>query len=113
MGGPLFMGILTLLFIGVVIVSVLQFVPSFEDKKTLLSSITKELGILALIFGLFSQFLGLYDMFNVLEQIGSISPAMLMGGLKVSAISTMYGFFIAVVAYIVSVIAKIQTVKEA
>lgn len=81
-GGPLYMGILTLILIGVIIAAVLK------------KSAIKELGLLALAFGFFSQLLGLYGAFEAIEAAGGVSTAMLAGGLKVSSITSLYGTMI-------------------
>ena len=60
-GGPLYMGILTLILIGVVVAAVLK------------KSAVKELGLLALAFGFFSQLLGLYGAFEAIEAAGGVS----------------------------------------
>ena len=90
MGGPLFMGILTLIFIG-------TWVAAFRGKAAV-----KELGQLALAFGFFGQLLGLYGAFEGIESMGGVSQAMLAGGLKVSSITALYGLFI----YLVSVVIR-------
>lgn len=90
MGGPLFMGILTLILIGTL-------VAAFMGK-----AVVKELGQLALAFGFFGQLLGLYGAFEGIESMGGVSQAMLAGGLKVSSITALYGLFI----YLVSVITR-------
>jgi hypothetical protein len=94
MGGPLFMSILTLLFVAV-LVSAWKF-PQW----------VKELGILALTFGILGQLIGLYTAFNAMEQTPEISPSMLAGGLKISMITTLYGFLIFIVSLIIRVVQK-------
>lgn len=81
-GGPLYMGILTLILIGVVVAAVLK------------KPAVKELGLLALAFGFFSQLLGLYGAFEAIEAAGGVSTALLAGGLKVSSITSVYGMII-------------------
>lgn len=81
-GGPLYMGILTLILIGVVVAAVLK------------KPAVKELGLLALAFGFFSQLLGLYGAFQAIEAAGGVSTALLAGGLKVSSITSVYGMII-------------------
>lgn len=50
-------------------------------------------GSLAFVIGLFGQIIGLYGAFFAIETVGEVSQAMLAGGLKVSSITTLYGFF--------------------
>lgn len=101
MGGPLFMGILTIILIAAVAVAVYIFVQGGrEEGKALSATLVKEIGIFGLIFGIFGQFMGLYQAFIAIEQMGSVSPALLAGGLKVSTITTLYGMIIFVVAWL-------------
>jgi hypothetical protein len=104
MGGPLFMGILSILFITMVAWMIYQFIrlnkTPDQDKTTKLRLLSygKSIGLFAMIMGILGQLIGLYDAFSVIEKIEDVSPAMLYGGLKVSMITTLYG----VVIYIFS-----------
>ena len=85
-GGPLFMGILTFLLLGVLW--------TFWKGGPL-----KELGLLALATGILGQLLGLYDASTVQESFeetqGFIaSQGILAGGLKVSLTPTLHGLLI-------------------
>ena len=93
MGGPWFMGILTLILLLMIYAAVRN-------------GCVKELGLLALSVGIMGQFLGLFGAFQGIEQMGGVSPSMLAGGLKVASITSIYGLFI----YIVSLL--IQLIKE-
>ncbi|NDC87218.1 MAG: hypothetical protein EB075_00170 [Bacteroidetes bacterium] len=94
MGGPLFMGILTVLLVGVVVAAFMA--PAW----------VKELGLLALTVGLLGQLLGLYGAFQGIEAMGGVSPAMLAGGLKVSSITTIYGVLIYLVSLVIRLVQK-------
>lgn len=98
-GGPLFMGILTLILIAAIALSVGSFL-QIQNNKTTRSGLVKELGIFALVTGIFGQFLGLYSAFAVIEVSGTVSPELLMSGLKVSSITTLYGLLICIIAYL-------------
>ena len=63
MGGPLFMSILTLLFLGVVYAAL--------QRK----SILKEFGLAALAFGFLGQFIGLLGAFEAIEAAGGVNPS--------------------------------------
>lgn len=105
-GGPLFMGILTILLLITCAMAVYQFLQisrgnvehetSFRHRLTYI----KSLGLFSLVFGIFAQLLGLYQAFSVIEMAGDVSPAILMDGLKVSMISTMYGMIIFLISYL-------------
>jgi len=99
MGGPLFMGILSIIFIGVIITTV-YYLKSSDKNETSLNRI-KSLGQFAMVFGILGQLIGLYDAFKFIEQAGSISPGMLAGGFKVSMITTLYGIIIYVISYLI------------
>ena len=49
------------------------------------------LGLFAFVLGVLSQAIGLYQMMGVIEQVGGASPAIVMGGLRVSLIAPFYG----------------------
>jgi len=90
MGGPLFMGMLTLIFIALVVAAVLK-----KDVK--------EIGLLALALGILGQLIGLMGAFEGIEAMGGVSQSILVGGLKVSSITSIYGLLIYIVILIVQV----------
>jgi hypothetical protein len=106
-GGPLFMGILTLLFLIILVLAVYKFIQisknNYKHATTFRHHLTqiKSLGLFALVFGIFGQLLGLYQAFSFIEQAGSISPAILAGGLKVSTIPTLYGMIIFLLSWLI------------
>ena len=93
-GGPLFMTILTILLIGVIVCF-------FKFPNWL-----KEVGILALSFGVLGQIIGLYGAFKGIEQMGQVSQEMMAGGLKVSSIPTIYGLLIYILSLVLKLINK-------
>ena len=84
------MGMLTLIFIALVVAAVL--------KKAV-----KEIGLLALALGILGQLIGLMGAFEGIEAMGGVSQSILVGGLKVSSITSIYGLLI----YIVSLIFQV------
>ena len=101
------MGVLTLLLLIMLIVAVINGMPLFRvdsnskgDEFRKLGYI-KSLGLLALIVGVMGQLIGLYYAFNAVEAADDISPAILAGGLKVSLIAPIYGFFIFILSYLI------------
>lgn len=86
------MSTLTILFIGVLASTALYWIKSEPNAKNL--SLIKSVGLLALVVGILGQMIGLFSAFQAIEQMGSVSPAMLAGGLKVSSITTIYGLII-------------------
>lgn len=49
------------------------------------------LGLFGLVLGLLGQSIALYEAMAAIEAMGSVSPALLAGGLRVSLIAPMYG----------------------
>ncbi|SHJ93481.1 MotA/TolQ/ExbB proton channel family protein [Reichenbachiella agariperforans] len=99
MGGSLFMGVLTLLLMGIVAITIAQFIALFNGKAVDVSWV-KSIGLFALVFGVLGQFIGLYSAFQSIEQVGQVSQALLAGGLKVSSITSMYGIVICLISYL-------------
>lgn len=66
----------------------------------------KEIGIAALVVGIFWTLCGLAQMLDALQMIGDVSTAVLCGGLKVTLISTFYGFIVYFISLIIRVIQK-------
>ena len=93
MGGPLFMGILTLILLLMIYAAVSN-------------GCVKELGLLALAVGFMGQLLGLFGAFEGIEQMGGVSQAMLAGGLKVSSITSIYGLLIYTVSLLIQIVKK-------
>ena len=58
------------------------------------------LGSFAFFWGIFGQAIAIYEAMSAIEKMGSVSPAMLAGGLKVSLIVPIYGLMIFLVSSI-------------
>lgn len=113
LGGPLFMGILTIILIVDIAVAVYIFVQGGRENTNGPSvTLVKEIGIFGLVVGLFGQFIGLYQSFIVIEQTGTVSPALLAGGLKVSTITTLYGCVIFIISWLFYFGLKAKTERE-
>jgi len=104
MGGPLFMSILSILLIVVVVWiiyhTIIHFSSTAPDKNITLRKLGygKSIGLFALITGILGQLIGLFMAFSTIEKVGDISPAIMMGGIKVSMITTLYGISIYLVS---------------
>lgn len=100
MGGPLFMGILTAILVAMVVWTIYHFIPVISNKNADLLPVKaklkhiKTIGTFALVTGILGQLVGFYGIFAGVEQTGDVPPALLMGGLKVSMITTIYGIII-------------------
>jgi len=56
------------------------------------------LGLMILVWGILGQLLGLVEAFDKIEMLGEISTARLAGGLKISALPTMFGSLVFVIS---------------
>ena len=50
--------------------------------------------LFAIVWGFLGQIIGLISAFDAIEAAGDISPAILAGGLKISALSPAFGMFV-------------------
>ena len=105
MGGPLFMGILTTLFLLMLVYSVISLIAILNSKdgdilkvRSRLAHI-KAIGLFSAITGIFGQLIGLYEAFSMIEKAMDISPAIIIGGIKISMITPLYG----IVIYLISI----------
>ena len=105
-GGAGFMTILTILLVAI-------FFAAWKAPRWI-----KEIGTFALVFGFLTLLIGLYQMFEALQQVATdigegvtgvfdlISPGVLFGGLKIALIPVFYGIIIYLISLVVSVIKK-------
>ena len=104
------MSILTLVALVMLSVAVVNGISIFSgkiedvEKSRHRLSYIKSVGLFALVTGLLGQLIGLYTAFQYIEAAGSVSPAMLAGGLKVSSITSLYGMLIFIISYLVWVL---------
>ena len=104
MGGPSFMGILTVLFVITTAWIVYHFIVAYYSKQTntekMLRRIEfgKSMGLFSLITGIVGQMIGLYGMFSAIEGVTKngeeVIPELVFGGIKVTMIVTIYGLLI-------------------
>ena len=100
MGGPLFMGILTILLIILLLITVVFITYIVSGKAAGMKSFRhrlsylKLLGLFTMITGILGQLVGLTEAFGAIERAGDISPQLVYGGLKVSFYTTLYGILI-------------------
>jgi hypothetical protein len=99
-GGPLFMGILTVILIILVAWSLYHFLPVLVKKEIDISKTAsslkniKTIGTFGLVTGFLGQLIGLYQVFDLVEREGDIPTFLWLGGLKVTMITSMYGALI-------------------
>lgn len=91
-GGMPFMTPMSVILIAIVGIIILTLIRG-EDSKSKWFEVIKQLGGFALAWGAFSTLVGLYEAFSDLEQMKETLPFnVIMGGLKVAMITTLYGF---------------------
>ena len=106
MGGVEFMSALTILAVVVIGFGVKKTVDLFWAKEMPQPRLEwglkyiKFFGLMALVVGVFGQVLGLFQAFQAIEEMKEVSPFLLAGGLKVSSITTVYGFIIYIFSYL-------------
>ncbi|MFY0653417.1 MAG: MotA/TolQ/ExbB proton channel family protein [Cyclobacteriaceae bacterium] len=107
MGGTLFMSILTIIFVRMIAVAfvtglpLLKEAPTSKEEAARKISYIKQVGLFALVVGILGQLIGLFEAFKYIEIAKDISPAMMAGGIKVSMITTLYGFLIYVISFLI------------
>ena len=109
MGGPLFMTVLSLGLTTIIAATVLNIIRlakgNYHDGKHILSiNDIKAIGIFGIVWGVFGQSIGLFSALQALEGSPDISPSMIYGGIKVSFITTLYGMFIFLFSWLITVI---------
>jgi hypothetical protein len=109
MGGMLFMTILSIsltLIIAATILNIMRLNKGNYDpgKQILTIADIKAIGIFAIIWGIFGQSIGLFSALQALEGSPDISPAMIYGGIKVSFITTLYGTFIFLLSWLITIL---------
>ncbi len=117
-GGSGFMGVLTLLFLGLVVWNVYHFVHYLKSSNKSGSwlydrfKIGKDIGLFALVAGVMGQMVGLFQAFDIIQGVETIKPSILAGGLKVSMIPTLYGVIIFLVSLLLWFASSLITNKE-
>ncbi len=118
MGGPLFMSLLSILFLIMVAWMIYHFIMGNVDRKMTTETAMRKLGygksigLFALVTGVLGQLIGLYSAFSYVAQMGGVSPKMMFGGIRVSMISTLYGIFIYLISLLLWFIATTMLEKK-
>ena len=64
-----------------------------QDAAKKMISLANEASIIALVIGCLSSMLGIINLFDMVEAIGNVNPALFSGGLKVSLLTITFGLF--------------------
>lgn len=84
--------ILFLLMMFLIVRTVMKLkAPSHIFKKSV--SLVNQVALLALVIGLFSQLIGLIEIFDAFESLNNINPAVFAGGLKLTLLPPVFGGF--------------------
>jgi len=105
-GGPLFMTIIYALWILVLIMAIRWIYIYLKGSSTAVKLKNQNNSILfvgsfAFLLGIFGQAIGLYQAFQAIYTAGDISPALIAGGLRVSMLTTLYGFALLLVSSLI------------
>jgi len=108
-GGIFFMSILSISLTFIIAATTLNILRlargKYQGAKQLLSiGDIKAIGVFAIVWGVFGQSIGLFSALDAIEAAGDISPAMIYGGLKVSFVPTLYGMFIFLLAWLITIL---------
>lgn len=94
-GGPLAMSLILisfLLLLFFIVRAALKLnAPHHIFRKSV--SLINQISLIALVIGLFSQFIGLIQVFDAFEAIGDINPSLFAGGLKITLLPPIFGGF--------------------
>ncbi len=122
MGGPTFMGILTILLIITTAWIIYHFVLAYSskqpNKEKLLRKIGygKSMGLFALVTGIYGQMTGIYTMFSVIEEVflkgNEVKPALIFGAIKVTMVCTIYGILIYLFSLVLWFVASLIIEKK-
>jgi hypothetical protein len=100
-GGTTYMVPLTLLLLTNVGVIIFVLISKTQNKKFWLEAI-RQIGGLALVWGVFSTIVGFYQAFGDLSRMKEPLPFhVIMGGMKVALITALYGLAIFIISLIV------------
>ena len=93
-GGAIFMSILTIMLLALLLSA--WKAPAW----------VKEIGIIALVWGMFGFLMGMYFGAVNIEKVGSIAQGVIWGGIKCTLIPMIYGLIIYLVSLIIRIIQK-------
>jgi len=118
MGGPEWMGVLTILLIITTAWIIYHFVIGYNSKQPNQEKILrkieygKSMGLFALITGISGQMMGLYNMFLAIEKAiekgAEVAPGLVFAAIKVTMICTFYGILIYLLSLVLWFVASIM-----
>ena len=105
-GGPFWMTLIIicfLLLLFLIVSAILKLKSSHHIFKKSISLIN-QIALLALVIGLFSQLLGLIQIFDAFQSLDNVSPELFAGGLKLTLLPPVFGGFTFIVGRLASFI---------
>lgn len=92
-GGPFQMTLIIILFLFMIFLIVRAGMkikgPHHVFRKAI--SLLNQVALLAVVIGLFSQLIGLIEIFDAFESLDNVNPALLAGGLKLTLLPPVFG----------------------
>lgn len=108
--GGVFMTPITLVGLAMLVLGIRTLVKSSDPASAgnlrRHNSVVLQLGILAFFLGILSQAVGLMQAFQVIQEVGGVSPAMLAGGLYVSLIAPVWGLILLILGWVLYAVSK-------
>lgn len=100
--GGLAMYIILLVFLLSLIFVIIAFVKQKKDNLVAqkMISLAAECSLIALVVGCLASVVGIIQLFDMVEALGDVNPALFSGGLKVSLLTITFGLFSFTVARI-------------
>ena len=117
-GGPLFMGLLSIMFLTILVIAVMAGKSAIDNESNDTEKLKrklgyiKSLGLFAFVLGMLGQFLGLFQAFSIIGSGMEISPAIMAQGVKVSMVTSIYGMIIFLIAYLLWFVVKTLAAKN-
>ena len=105
-GGIYFMAPIYIMWIVVIFLSVKFLLNYFSDNKDH-EKLKKQnstiifIGSFSFLFGIFGQTLGIFGALTAIQNASDIAPSLIAGGLKVSLLTTLYGFSLLLLSSII------------
>lgn len=99
-----------IMWVAVITLTVILIFNWAKDRKSPKLKIIYDLilftGSFAFLIGLLGQILGIMQIMDCIGEIGSISPALIARGFKVTMLTTTYGFVLFVISFAIWFFAK-------
>lgn len=105
-GGPISMWLIIICFfltLFLIVRAIMKFRSSLQIYKKSISLIN-QIALLALVIGLFSQLIGMIQVFDAFESLNNVNPELFAGGLKLTLLPPVFGGFTFIVGRFASFI---------